>query len=295
MSLDDSPKRELDVYDSEGLPAASLEDEESASNESNLSESEAISSRSNPMENPKPSRKPRREVWWLDLGTTNQSLKSIGRCFEDRLNWSLLSSSNSLLRRIRSPNDDNLRRNVHRCPGYLREEITLTCDLSKSVIVSHAFPGLSERCSVCHQLVRYRTPFDYDNFTPNCPSPTISGSLSPQPTETPLWLDPFAPNNMVTLSDASNASSMRGELILPFYEDFTMPTIRPVPDPDVWKDINLPGIIYPILILIHITEFTPDCRISVDGPDGPNWCPIPTEPRYGLRFRTNTEFQHILS
>ena len=107
------------------------------------------------MENLKPSRKPRREVWWLDLGATSHTLKSIGRGFEDRLNWSLLSSSNSPLRHIRSLKDDDLRQNLHQCPGYLREEITLTCDLSKSVIVSHAFPGPSERCSICHQLVQY--------------------------------------------------------------------------------------------------------------------------------------------
>ena len=100
MSTDDSPEREPGVYDSEGLPVATLEHEESTSN---LSESEAISKRSDPMENPKPSRKPRREVWWLDLGATNHSLKSIGRCFEDRLNRSLLSSSNSLLPHVRSP------------------------------------------------------------------------------------------------------------------------------------------------------------------------------------------------
>ena len=146
MSTDDSPEREFDVYDGEGLPVAHGE------STSILSESETISNRSNP----KPGRKPRREVWWLDLGTaTNHSLTSIGRCFEDRLNWSLLSSSNSLLRHIRLPKDNNLRRNLHQCPGYLREEITLTCDLSKSVIVSHAFPGPSERCSICHQLVQY--------------------------------------------------------------------------------------------------------------------------------------------
>ena len=107
MSTDDSPERGFDVYDSEGLPAATLEHEESISN---LSKSESIPNRSNPMENPKPSRKPRREVWWRDLGATNHSLKSIGRCFEDRLNRSLLSSSNSLLCRIRSPKDDSLRR-----------------------------------------------------------------------------------------------------------------------------------------------------------------------------------------
>ena len=121
MLTDDSPEREFYVYDSEGLPTATLDHEESTSN---LSESEAISNRSDPTETPKPSRKPRREVWWLDQDATNHSLKSIGRHFEDRLNWSLLSSSNSLLRHIRSPKDDNLRRNLHQCPGYLREEIT---------------------------------------------------------------------------------------------------------------------------------------------------------------------------
>ena len=53
MSTDDSPEREFDVYDSEGFPAAALEHEESISN---LSKSEDIPNRSNPMENPKPSR-----------------------------------------------------------------------------------------------------------------------------------------------------------------------------------------------------------------------------------------------
>ena len=66
MPTDDSSEREFDEYDSESLPAAT---EESTSN---LSESEeAIPNRSKiSMENPKPNRKPRREVWWLDLGAT---------------------------------------------------------------------------------------------------------------------------------------------------------------------------------------------------------------------------------
>ena len=146
-------------------------------NTSSLSESaiEAVSNRSNQRKTLKSSRKPRREVWWLDLGTDNHSLTSVGQCFEDRLDWSLLSSSNSLLRHIRSPNDDNLRRSLHKCPGYLREEIALTCDLSKSVIVSHAFPSPSERCSICHQLVQYL--------------PTPNNSLSLPPTEGPLMFN----------------------------------------------------------------------------------------------------------
>ena len=137
-----------------------MEDDE---NISSLSAIEAVSNSSNQRKNSKFSRKPRREVWWFELGTKNHSLMSVGRCFEDRLNWSLLSSSNSLLRHIRSPKDDNLTRSLHQCPGYLREEIALTCDLSKSVIVSHTFPGPSERCSICHQLVQYRY-FDCNNI-----------------------------------------------------------------------------------------------------------------------------------
>ena len=115
------------------------------------------------MENPEPSQKLRREVWWHDLGATNYSLKSVGRCFEDRLDRSLLSSSNPLLRHIRSPKEDDLRRNLHKCPGYLCEVITLTCDLSKSAIVSHAFPGPSERCSICHWLDQYTYSESFDN------------------------------------------------------------------------------------------------------------------------------------
>ena len=179
MTTDDSPHRKFVVYDSEGFPAATLKHEESTSN---------------PMENLKPSRKPRREVWWLDLGTTtNQSLRSIGRCFEDRLNWSLLSSSNSLLRHIRSPKDDNLKRNLHQCPGYLREEITLTCDLSRSAIVSHALPGPSERCSTCHQLVQYTCSesFDYNGII-FCHLPTPNNSLS-TPLATEVTSDRSAP------------------------------------------------------------------------------------------------------
>ena len=51
--------------------------------------------------------------------------------------------------------NSKLRHNLQQCPGYLREEITLVSDVSKSVIVSHAFPSQSEVCSICGQLVRY--------------------------------------------------------------------------------------------------------------------------------------------
>ena len=63
MSTDDSPEREFNVYDSEGLPAATLEREESTSN---ISEGEAISNlkpafKSNGKSETKS--KPHREVW----------------------------------------------------------------------------------------------------------------------------------------------------------------------------------------------------------------------------------------
>jgi hypothetical protein len=177
MSTEDSPQREFDAYDTENVPIATLEHEDGTSNPPNPRDT-----------NLKSSRKPRREVWWLELSTTNQSLKSIGWCFEDRLNRSLLSSSNSLLRHIRSPKDDDLKRNVHQCPGYLREEITLTCDVSKSAVVSHTFPDQSELCSICHQLVQhtYSEP-DYNNNTSdNLFSPSSAPSPHVQPTESAL-------------------------------------------------------------------------------------------------------------
>jgi hypothetical protein len=184
MSTDDSPEREFDVYDREDFPRATLEDAEGTSN---VSESEDMSNPSNSTRKPKSCRTPRREVWWLDLGAKDQSLESIKRRFEDRLDRFLSSSSNSLLRHITSPMDNKLRRNLHRCPGYLREEITLASDVSKSAIISHAFPSQSEVCSICGQLVQYK-----------CTEPSIvdfhhqvlsSGLLSPYSFGSPVLSD----------------------------------------------------------------------------------------------------------
>ena len=153
MSTGDSPERNFDEYVvGESLRPATPEDVEEASNSF---QSEVTSDPSNSSGKPKSRRTPRREVWWVDLGATDQSLKSIKRCFENRLDRFLLSPSNSLLRRIRSAKDNNLKRNLHRCPGYLREEITLTSDVTRSAIVSHTFPSESELCSICGQLVQY--------------------------------------------------------------------------------------------------------------------------------------------
>ena len=189
MSTDDSPEREFNAYDREGFPNAPLEDVEGTLN---VSESEDMLNPSNSTDNPKSLRTPRREVWWLDLGTKNQSLELIKQRFEDCLDGFLLSSFNSPLRHITSPVDNKLRDNLHQCPGYLREEITLACDVSKSAIISHTFPSQSEVCSICGQLVQYK----------NTEPPIVDGemqepSASPQSDVrkmvTPSLMDKFSP------------------------------------------------------------------------------------------------------
>ena len=112
-----------------------------------------------------------------------------------------------------------------------------------------------------------KTPFDYNNFMSDCPSPTTTSSLSPPPTEAALSFDQFAPvggvdpfaPNMVTMSDASNTPSM-GEMFppaLPFDEDIVQ-SMQSMTDPNVWQDISLPGIYScPIFssVLFKLTSF----------------------------------------
>ena len=102
------------------------------------------------------------------------------------------------------------------------------------------------------QAPSFKTPVDYNNFIRDCPSPTTSSSLSPPPTEAALsfdqfapvgGIDPFAPNNNMLTSDASNASSIMGELFqpsLPFDEDIVQ-SMQSMSDPNGWQDISLPG------------------------------------------------------
>ena len=124
-----------------------------------------ISPPSNLSKNPKLNRTPRREVQWrLDLGASNRNLDWIARRFGDYLDCFLSTSSDSPLRRIRASNGAYSRRwTSHQCPGYLREEITLTSDVSKSAIISHEYPNQSERCSGCGQLVQYQEARYWEN------------------------------------------------------------------------------------------------------------------------------------
>ena len=142
--IDDHPERR--ILDSFGLPSATVSHSEGTSK---IFDSEAGSTIPRPVEQPKSSQPPRREVRWVNLGANSQSLESIAHHFQDYIDY-FLSSSSSTLRRIRALDDPSA---FHTCPGYLREEITLTSEVSNSAIVSHAFADLGERCSFCGKLV----------------------------------------------------------------------------------------------------------------------------------------------
>ncbi|KAJ7649819.1 hypothetical protein FB45DRAFT_1017258 [Roridomyces roridus] len=86
---------------------------------------------------------PRREYVWRKMELP-QSLSSIATKITRDLDlrW---RSINRLTRM------DAL--SVHRCPGYVREEITLTTRTADSAVVSHDAPAIQEVCSVCHEVV----------------------------------------------------------------------------------------------------------------------------------------------
>jgi hypothetical protein len=48
---------------------------------------------------------------------------------------------------------------AHRCPGYVREEITLATTILNSAVVAHDTPSPPEECPVCHEIVS-----TYHNF-----------------------------------------------------------------------------------------------------------------------------------
>ena len=141
----DSPERELDTDHSvENHPRVFQTNREGHSNVAgDVSSSTEV----------RTSHKPRREVRWkLDNSANNRSLASIVRRFENYLDRVSASSADSPLRRITASPHEWV---SHRCPGYLREEITLTADVSRSIVVAHQYPSQSEICTICGQLVQY--------------------------------------------------------------------------------------------------------------------------------------------
>ena len=146
MLIDDSPDRWINNLG----PSRSFAILSHSDGTSNVSDSEVESATPRSVERPKSSQPPRREVSWLNLGANSQSLESIAHHFQKDYIDCFLSSST--LRRVRASDDLS----THTCPGYIREEITLTSEVSKSAIVSHASADPGERCSFCGDLVVLR-------------------------------------------------------------------------------------------------------------------------------------------
>ena len=248
---------------------------------------------SNSTEKPKSCQTPRREVWWLDLGAKNQSLESIKRRFEDCLDRFLLSSSNSLLRHITSPVNSKPRHNLHQCPGYLREEITLASDVSKSVIISHAFPSQSEVCSICGQLVQYKCTeppiVDGEKWEANSPNgskslPAMLGtqfSFDFSITVSHLYMEPLAASQsdvweMVTpslLGDFSPWSLVTGpdrsDPLLPMFPEWN--DVQEPFEPTSFLELD-PSALFvvsptPLLDSHHLSRFQPSGIPSPHPPD----------------------------
>ena len=146
--IEDSPERELGADDL-------VESYSRVVQTNQVGHSNVIGDASSSTEVRTSQKTPRREVRWkLDKSAINRSLESIVRRFEDYLDCVSTSSADSPLRRITASPHKWV---SHRCPGYLREEITLAADVSKSVVIAHQYPSQSEICTICGQLVQYLT------------------------------------------------------------------------------------------------------------------------------------------
>ncbi|KAJ7657628.1 hypothetical protein DFH06DRAFT_452214 [Mycena polygramma] len=90
---------------------------------------------------------PRREyVWRTILMERGQpSLAAIATRIARDLEMKLLTSVNKL-----AWSDGQ---SVHRCAGYVREEITLTTTTSQGAVIFHDAPSPLEICAICHEVV----------------------------------------------------------------------------------------------------------------------------------------------
>ncbi|KAJ7830922.1 hypothetical protein B0H14DRAFT_3464471 [Mycena olivaceomarginata] len=91
----------------------------------------------------------RREYVWLAMDG-RQALAEVSEGLTVDLKFHLSRLS-------RSTRTDGL--SAHRCPGYVREEITLATTIWESAIVAHDTPSPQEICSVCREVVDIREVF----------------------------------------------------------------------------------------------------------------------------------------
>jgi hypothetical protein len=87
---------------------------------------------------------PRREYVWRMVDRGKQSLATVARRITLDLNM-----NPSPLHRL--PQTDG--RSLHRCAGYVREEITLTTTTLDSAVVAHDTPSPLEICCICKEVV----------------------------------------------------------------------------------------------------------------------------------------------
>ncbi|TFK31371.1 hypothetical protein BDQ12DRAFT_740065 [Crucibulum laeve] len=90
--------------------------------------------------------KTRREVRWEADADFPQPLDILAQRFQDDID-----SCGTSLRRLTVPN--SWLPVWHQCTGYLREEINLCADLSRSAVLTYAAPTPNERCTICGELV----------------------------------------------------------------------------------------------------------------------------------------------
>ncbi|KAJ7581295.1 hypothetical protein C8J56DRAFT_1102222 [Mycena floridula] len=90
---------------------------------------------------------PRREYVFVP-DPSHQSLREISTSYA-RFMRSLTKQERYLRRKGRS----NSTIVAHRCPGYRRDEVTLSPSVLRTAIIQHLTPSLREICQVCHQLV----------------------------------------------------------------------------------------------------------------------------------------------
>ncbi|KAJ7629748.1 hypothetical protein DFH06DRAFT_1225320 [Mycena polygramma] len=89
---------------------------------------------------------PRREYVWCKMHRGQQSLANIANRIARDLDVMLTSSLRTVL-------VEHGEYRVHRCAGYVREEITLTMTVPNSALIYHDAPDPLEICSVCHEVV----------------------------------------------------------------------------------------------------------------------------------------------
>ncbi|KAJ7320907.1 hypothetical protein DFH08DRAFT_389190 [Mycena albidolilacea] len=93
---------------------------------------------------------PRREYVWRTMDRGQQTLATVARRIALDLDMNL-----SRIHRLTHSDGQK----PHRCPGYVREEITLATTTLDSAVVAHDTPSALEICSICHEMVGLHEAF----------------------------------------------------------------------------------------------------------------------------------------